>query len=246
MTWHARNGWPRSAGWWPASPTRCGTHSPPSSCGSIWRPGASRCRPRRGRPSTTPGGRSPGWNRLVADLLIVAGRALGPRAPLDVGRLLRARAEALAPWAALRRVTITGAPEPARRSAMATRWRARSTTFCATRSRPPRMARRSRPPSKRTMTGQGCGTPIAATVFPPAAPERDIFEPFFTTNPDGTGLGLAISRAIARAHGGDLTYGRGGEITRLELTLPGTKGGAPRRRRSRTRAHERGGADRRG
>jgi signal transduction histidine kinase len=48
----------------------------------------------------------------------------------------------------------------------------------------------------------------------------EIFEPFFTTKPDGTGLGLAISQAIARAHGGDLTYARGPGVTRLELTLP--------------------------
>ena len=48
----------------------------------------------------------------------------------------------------------------------------------------------------------------------------EIFEPFFTTKPDGTGLGLAISQAIARAHGGDLTYAREGATTRLELTLP--------------------------
>ena len=48
----------------------------------------------------------------------------------------------------------------------------------------------------------------------------EIFEPFFTTKPDGTGLGLAISQAIARAHGGDLTYAREVGVTRLELTLP--------------------------
>ena len=34
---------------------------------------------------------------------------------------------------------------------------------------------------------------------------------------------LAISRAIARANGGDLTYWRDSEVTRLELTLPGAK-----------------------
>ncbi len=40
-----------------------------------------------------------------------------------------------------------------------------------------------------------------------------LFEPFFTTKPQGTGLGLAVSRAIARAHGGDLTV--------VEPTAPG-------------------------
>jgi signal transduction histidine kinase len=48
-----------------------------------------------------------------------------------------------------------------------------------------------------------------------------LFEPFFTTKDKGTGLGLAVSRAIARAHGGDITPspapGRGAIFT---LTLP--------------------------
>ena len=62
-------------------------------------------------------------------------------------------------------------------------------------------------------------SPIAAPASPRDA-AGEIFEPFFTTKPDGTGLGLAISRAIARAHGGELTYARVGELTCLELALP--------------------------
>jgi two-component system sensor histidine kinase FlrB len=48
----------------------------------------------------------------------------------------------------------------------------------------------------------------------------ELFEPFFTTKAEGTGLGLAIARAIARAHGGDLSYARGGEVTCFSLRLP--------------------------
>jgi histidine kinase len=59
----------------------------------------------------------------------------------------------------------------------------------------------------------------------PADVER-IFERFYRTDPNdhtgGTGIGLTISRAIARAHGGDLTAtspgpGRGATF---ELVLP--------------------------
>jgi signal transduction histidine kinase len=160
-------------------------------------------------------------DRLVADLLIVAGRALGPRAPLDVADLLRARAEALAPWAALRRVTIT-----ARGSGDAIGDR-------------DALARALDNVLRNAVEASPDGATVEATVEAdddgvrvrvadrgegvPSGRAGEIFEPFFTTKPDGTGLGLAISRAIARAHGGDLTYGRDGEITRLELTLPGTQ-----------------------
>jgi len=160
-------------------------------------------------------------DRLVADLLIVAGRALGPRAPLDVARLLRARAEALAPWAALRRVAITarGAGEAIGDGDA--------------------LARAIDNVLRNAVEASPEGATVEATVDVdddrvrirvadlgagvPSGRAGEIFEPFFTTKPDGTGLGLAISRAIARAHGGDLTYWRDSEVTRLELTLPGAK-----------------------
>ena len=82
------------------------------------------------------------------------------------------------------------------------------------------------------------GGTIAATVYDDGAAVRvrvqdtgsgvpagrvgELFEPFFTTKPEGTGLGLAISRAIARAHGGDVTYAREGDVTRFELSLART------------------------
>ncbi|OGR00497.1 MAG: hypothetical protein A2284_19015 [Deltaproteobacteria bacterium RIFOXYA12_FULL_61_11] len=47
-----------------------------------------------------------------------------------------------------------------------------------------------------------------------------LFEPFFTTKQGGTGLGLAVSRAIARAHGGDLTAETPERGSRLVLLLP--------------------------
>jgi signal transduction histidine kinase len=56
-----------------------------------------------------------------------------------------------------------------------------------------------------------------------------VFERFYTTSEDlsrGTGLGLAIARAIARAHGGDLTAtSPGGAV--FTLVLPLAPDGAP-------------------
>jgi signal transduction histidine kinase len=157
-------------------------------------------------------------DRLVADLLIVSGRALGERTALDLGALLRARAEALGPWAALRRVTVAtrgGGDTIADGDALA---RALDNVL--------RNAVEASPDGatvEATVETDADGVRVRIADRGPGVPSGragEIFEPFFTTKPDGTGLGLAISRAIARAHGGDLTYARAGELTSLELTLP--------------------------
>jgi len=53
-----------------------------------------------------------------------------------------------------------------------------------------------------------------------AEAQSRLFEPFYTTKPTGTGLGLAVSRAIAQAHGGDVSAGRsalGGALFTLRV-----------------------------
>jgi signal transduction histidine kinase len=165
-------------------------------------------------------------DRLVADLLIVSGRALGPRHPTDVGALLRARVEALAPWSALRGVTIRTAGGSASVAADGDA-----------------MARALDNLLRNAIEASPDGGTIAATVYDDGAAVRvrvqdtgggvpagrvgELFEPFFTTKPEGTGLGLAISRAIARAHGGDVIYAREADVTRFELSLARSTAAAP-------------------
>jgi signal transduction histidine kinase len=164
-------------------------------------------------------------DRLVADLLIVAGRAVGTRAPLDLAALLRARSEALTPWAALRRIAIDVHGRGTVMGDADALARAIDNVL--------RNAIEASPDGAVVEAsveedGDGLRVRIADRgegVTPGRAGE--IFEPFFTTKPDGTGLGLAISRAIVRAHGGELVYRREGEVTRLELTLPADAAAEP-------------------
>jgi signal transduction histidine kinase len=159
---------------------------------------------------------------LVADLLTVSGRALGPRAPLDLAQLARRRADALAPWAALRGVTMHVSDAPSG-PAVAT-------------GDADRLARAVDNLLRNAVEASPGGDVVAVEISAdrehvhlrvldrgagiPLGQAGALFEPFFTTKSDGTGLGLAISRAIAQAHGGEVAYARDGDVTRFELTLP--------------------------
>jgi signal transduction histidine kinase len=166
---------------------------------------------------------------LVADLLTVSGRALGPRAPLDLGQLARRRADALAPWAALRGVTMhvsdAGAGEAvatgdADRLARAVDNLLRNAVEASPDGDVVDVEVRADPEQIHLrVLDHGAGFPQGQA--------GELFEPFFTTKADGTGLGLAISRAIAQAHGGEVAYSRDGEVTRFELTLPRETPAAP-------------------
>ncbi len=145
-------------------------------------------------------------DRLVADLLLVAGRHLGPRQDCDVARLVRTRVETLSPWAALRGIhfVISG---PA---------------MCTAAIDPESVARAIDNLLRNAVDASPDGRAVTVTLVAnetqveidvedqgPGVPRpSELFEPFFTTKPDGTGLGLPISRAIARAHGGDVLYRR--------------------------------------
>jgi signal transduction histidine kinase len=166
---------------------------------------------------------------LVADLLTLSGRALGVRGPVDVGALAQRRAEALAPWAALRAVTVR-VSDGAAGSAVA-------------HADGDRLARAIDNLLRNAVEASPNGGQVDVVVDLAAGPDGaaagsirlritdrgagfpagragQLFEPFFTTKADGTGLGLAISRAIAQAHDGEVSYARDGALTRFDLTLP--------------------------
>ena len=157
-------------------------------------------------------------DRLVSDLLIVAGKKTGPRRVLEVGALVRARAELLGPWAETHEVALRADGEGAAEADPESVARAVDNLLRNAIEASPRGAT-----VEAHVIGDGSGVEVRVEdrgggVEP--AREKELFEPFFTTKSAGTGLGLAISRAIARAHGGELTYARAGAVTSFKLSLP--------------------------
>lgn len=156
-------------------------------------------------------------DRLVADLLFVAGRSIGPKGKRDVGEVLRQRVEALAPWTNERRVTLT--TSGAGKAPLDTDAMARAIDNLL------RNAVEASDPGhsvEARVVDKGDRVVVEVVDHGPGVPTArvpELFEPFFTTKPAGTGLGLAISRAIARAHGGDLVYTRDASLTRFSLSV---------------------------
>jgi signal transduction histidine kinase len=157
-------------------------------------------------------------DRLVSDLLLVAGNKIGPRHRVDVAALVQARAEALGPWATARGVSLRVGGEGEAEADSESVARALDNLL--------RNAVEASPAGAAvavTVTGvEGRVEVAVADRGRGVEPARvgELFEPFFTTKAEGTGLGLAISRAIARAHGGELTYVRRDQVTRFCLSLP--------------------------
>jgi signal transduction histidine kinase len=157
-------------------------------------------------------------DRLVSDLLLVAGNKIGPRRAVGLGELTRARIETLQPWAQMRGVTLRADGDGEGDVDVESVSRAIDNLVRNAVEASPAEA------TVEVRVGAMAGTTIIqvedhGTGVEPAR-TAELFEPFFTTKAEGTGLGLAISRAIARAHGGDVTYARAGEVTRFSLSLP--------------------------
>ena len=156
-------------------------------------------------------------DRLVNDLLTVAGRRLGELRDLDLGELARQRAELLNPLAAKQRVTIAvsgSASVRADRDAIARvidNLLGNAVDASPSDSEVRVELVRDEQGVRLRCCDRGAGVP--------ADRAKELFEPFFTTKPEGVGLGLALSRAIAAAHGGTLTYVREADATVFELRL---------------------------
>jgi signal transduction histidine kinase len=157
-------------------------------------------------------------DRLVADLLVVAGRRRGPREETALGALVEKRAGLLSPWAGERGVRIhVSGDAPMALDADAVARAVDNLVRNAVEASPEGGAVEvlvlddDRAARVRVLD-HGAGVDDARRA--------ELFEPFFTTKPEGTGLGLALSRAIAAAHGGTLTYAREGGRTCFELYFP--------------------------
>jgi signal transduction histidine kinase len=158
-------------------------------------------------------------DRLVNDLLTVAGRRLSEQSPLEIGELVRRRVELMRQLAAEKHVAIEVSGSATSRIDPDAIARVIDNVL--------KNAIEASPPDAEVRIDVGCddrGTWLRCsdrgTGVPPDR-EGELFEPFFTTKPEGVGLGLALSRAIAAAHGGTLMYMRDHDSTVFELRLAG-------------------------
>jgi signal transduction histidine kinase len=164
-------------------------------------------------------------DRLVSDLLVLAGRRPGHRPSRDVtehevGELVAARTALLRPWAASHGVTLV----------------ARQASDTGALIDPDEIARAIDNLLRNAVEASPKGSQVEAIVRAtgagtleidvidhgggvPVERAAELFEPFFTTKPGGTGLGLALARAVAATYRGTLTYTHEDGATRFRMTL---------------------------
>jgi signal transduction histidine kinase len=166
-------------------------------------------------------------DRLVADLLVVAGRKVGPKGRVDLGELVRARVDALAPWAREKDIAVSATGKGAAVVDADALARAVDNLL---RNGVEAAPAGSCVDARVELEGEDIVVRIEDRG-PGIAADRskELFEPFFTTKPGGTGLGLAISRAIARAHGGDVVYAHEEDITCFTLSVTAANANGERR-----------------
>jgi signal transduction histidine kinase len=166
-------------------------------------------------------------DRLVDNLLVVAGRRRGPRQATALGALVDRRVQLLLPWAGEHGVRVDVSGEAT--SELDADAVARAVDNLV------RNAVEASPASASVEVAvlEGDGAARVQVMDHGAGVDEarlaELFEPFFTTKPEGTGLGLALSRAVAAAHGGTLTYARRDGVTCFELTFPRPSRGAGQR-----------------
>jgi len=157
-------------------------------------------------------------DRLVSDLLVVAGRRSGPKADVDLGDLVGQRVRLLAPWAAEKGVAVSNlgaarAHVDADAIARVVDNLLRNAVEASPRGASVRVS----------VVPYAEGVELAVVDAGAGVPKEhvaELFEPFFTTKNEGTGLGLALARAVANAHDGTLTYAHEAEATCFTLRLP--------------------------
>jgi len=157
-------------------------------------------------------------DRLVADLLAVAGRPVGAFVPVALGDLVQSRENALLPWAESRGVSFEAKGQAETEGDTDALARAvdnllRNAVEASPRGGSVRVVV-EREDARARVIVEDAGPGVPAEQVP------QLFEPFFTTKAEGTGLGLAICQAIVRAHAGEITYARQGNVTRFILDLP--------------------------
>jgi signal transduction histidine kinase len=156
-------------------------------------------------------------DRLVSDLLVVAGRRTGPRTHVELAELVGRRVALLAPWAKEKGVAVEsrGAAEAevdadGLSRAIDNLLRNAIEASSAGTTVAVEIGAKSGEASVRVID-RGPGVPSDRTA--------ELFEPFFTTKPGGTGLGLCLARSVAIAHDGSLTYAREEDRTIMTLAV---------------------------